>query len=117
MRNNHMPGHGHRSEVCSPNLGAQLMADTKTVHATLTYTAGGREVTEALTATVPAATPWHEWVSTLAERTVDLIEPKGAENGGLSYRLDGTTKSLTILERIADMWHQWTWRGVPFTGN
>jgi hypothetical protein len=73
------------------------MADTKTVHATLTYAAGGREVSEALSATVPDATPWYEWVSTFAERTVELIEPKGAENGVLSYRLDGTTKSLTIL--------------------
>jgi hypothetical protein len=94
-----------------------MTATTKTVHATLSYEVSGQTFAETVQATVPASTQWHQWVTTLIENTRERISALGAKNYVLDYRLDGSTKPLTKWEYICDVWHRWTWRGTPYTGN
>lgn len=95
------------------------MNPTKTVNANLTFSVDGHETsrTKTLSVTVPADQEWPQWVQGLEDLAEPILRRKGAENGMLSYRLDGTSAPLTIWQRIADIWHHWTWRGTPYTGS
>jgi hypothetical protein len=102
-----------RCSTISPEF---VMTNSKTIHAQLAYQTNGQDVTEPVKITVADGCSMGEWIMALADYTRDLITPKGAENGYLTYRLDGSDAPLTLWERVQDRWHRLTWRGTPITG-
>jgi hypothetical protein len=93
------------------------MNTTQTVNAKLTYSVGGSDYSEMLSFTVPTDQKWHQWVQDLEDVAEPILRSKGADNGILSFRVDGTTVPLTIWQRFADFWYRLTWRGKPYSGS
>ena len=97
------------------------MNENKIVTATLAVGIGNPKKsdtdTQSLTLAVPANQQWWQWVQALEEVAEPILRSKGAQNGVLYYRLDGSTTPLTVWQRIADFWSKLTWRGTPYTGH
>lgn len=91
--------------------------ETRMFNASLEYEAGGEKHVEDIVMHVPAGAHIGEIKQMMDCAVRQRIEPKGADNGFLRFRLDGKSADLNLWQWVQDLWFRISWRGTPHRGS